>query len=186
MLLKRAPRAGAGPAGKILRLVQLRLRSCDHKRTSAPHVCWCGGRYLTIVIIAAVAVGAGLFGGALPAGFIPGGRSGPVRRQRHAAARRIPRTHGQCFVPGRADPGQDRGVDSFSTIGGYGVVTSTYQPNFGTIFVRMKPWDDRHSDALHVRGIMANAAAAGGEDFRSDHLSFQHSDDLRLWRIGRF
>src|SRR6185436_10004490 len=48
------------------------------------------------------------------------------------------------------------GVDSFSTIGGYGVVTSTYQPNFGTIFVRMKPWDERHSDALHVRGMMAS------------------------------
>ena len=47
------------------------------------------------------------------------------------------------------------GVESFTTIGGYGVVTSTYQPNFGTIFVRLKPWDDRHSEALHVRGIMA-------------------------------
>jgi hydrophobic/amphiphilic exporter-1 (mainly G- bacteria), HAE1 family len=35
------------------------------------------------------------------------------------------------------------------------VVTSTYQPNFGTIFVRLKPWDDRHSEALHVRGVMA-------------------------------
>ena len=35
-------------------------------------------------------------------------------------------------------------------------MTSTYQPNFGTIFVRMKPWDERSSDALHVRGIMAN------------------------------
>ena len=35
-------------------------------------------------------------------------------------------------------------------------MTSTYQPNFGTIFVRLKPWEERHSDALHVRGIMAN------------------------------
>ena len=48
------------------------------------------------------------------------------------------------------------GVDAFTTIGGYGVVTSTYQPNFGTIFVRMKPWDERHSEALHVRGMMAS------------------------------
>jgi HAE1 family hydrophobic/amphiphilic exporter-1 len=47
------------------------------------------------------------------------------------------------------------GVDAFTTIGGYGVVTSTYQPNFGTIFVRLKPWDDRHGEAMHVRGIMA-------------------------------
>jgi multidrug efflux pump subunit AcrB len=25
-----------------------------------------------------------------------------------------------------------------------------------THFVRMKPWEERHSDALHVRGIMAS------------------------------
>ena len=34
-------------------------------------------------------------------------------------------------------------------------MTSTYQPNFGTIFVRLKPWDERHGPALHVKGIMA-------------------------------
>src|SRR5438309_10638646 len=47
-------------------------------------------------------------------------------------------------------------VDSYQTIGGYGAVTSTYQPNFGTIFIRLKPWDERHGRALHVTGIMAS------------------------------
>ena len=42
------------------------------------------------------------------------------------------------------------GVDSFQTIGGYGAVTSTYQPNFGSIFVRLKPWEERHGPSLHV------------------------------------
>src|SRR5439155_467889 len=46
-------------------------------------------------------------------------------------------------------------VDSYQTIGGYGAVTSTYQPNFGSIFVRLKPWEERHEEALHVKGIMA-------------------------------
>ena len=46
------------------------------------------------------------------------------------------------------------GLDSYQTIGGYGVVTSTFQPNFGTIFVRLKPWDERKTAALHVSGIM--------------------------------
>src|SRR4029079_11202505 len=33
------------------------------------------------------------------------------------------------------------------------------QPNFGTIFVRLHPWDERKDPALHVRGIMAGLQA---------------------------
>jgi HAE1 family hydrophobic/amphiphilic exporter-1 len=110
---------------------------------------------LTILIIAAVAVGAGLFGGALPAGFIPDEDQGifgvNVTLPPAASLERTGRVLAQVEqLLSKTD-----GVDSFTTIGGYGVVTSTYQPNFGTIFVRLKPWDDRHSEALHVRGIMA-------------------------------
>ncbi len=46
------------------------------------------------------------------------------------------------------------GLDSYQTVGGYGAVTSTFQPNYGTIFVRMKPWEERKGAALHVNGIM--------------------------------
>ena len=111
---------------------------------------------LTIVIVAAVAVGAGLFGASLPAGFIPEEDQGifgvNVTLPPAASLERTGRVLSQV----EKILAKTEGVDSFSTIGGYGVVTSTYQPNFGTIFVRMKPWDERHSDALHVRGIMAN------------------------------
>jgi HAE1 family hydrophobic/amphiphilic exporter-1 len=51
------------------------------------------------------------------------------------------------------------GVESYQTIGGYGVVTSTYQPNFGTIFIRLKPWHDRHGAEMHVRGFMQRTLA---------------------------
>ena len=51
------------------------------------------------------------------------------------------------------------GIESYQTIGGYGLVTSTYQPNFGTLFVRLKPWEERHDPALHVRGIMRTLQA---------------------------
>ena len=47
------------------------------------------------------------------------------------------------------------GIDSFQTIGGYGVVTNTYQANYGSLFARLKPWEERHGEALHVKGIMA-------------------------------
>jgi HAE1 family hydrophobic/amphiphilic exporter-1 len=110
---------------------------------------------LTILIIAGVAVGAGLFGAALPAGFIPEEDQGifgvNVTLPPAASLERTGRVLSEVEqILAKTD-----GVDSFTTIGGYGVVTSTYQPNFGTIFVRLKPWDDRHSEALHVRGVMA-------------------------------
>jgi HAE1 family hydrophobic/amphiphilic exporter-1 len=110
---------------------------------------------LTIVIVAAVAVGAGLFGGALPAGFIPEEDQGifGVNVTLPPAAS-LERT-GKVLSQVEQILAKTEGVESFTTIGGYGVVTSTYQPNFGTIFVRLKPWDDRHTEALHVRGIMA-------------------------------
>ena len=110
---------------------------------------------LTIVIVAAVAVGAGLFGGALPAGFIPEEDQGIVGvNVTLPPAASLERT-GRVLTQVEQILAKTEGVEAFTTIGGYGVVTSTYQPNFGTIFVRLKPWDDRHSEALHARGIMA-------------------------------
>jgi hydrophobic/amphiphilic exporter-1 (mainly G- bacteria), HAE1 family len=110
---------------------------------------------LTILIIGAVAVGAGLFGGALPAGFIPEEDQGifgvNVNLPPAASLERTSKVLSQV----EQILAKTEGVDSFTTIGGYGVVTSTYQPNFGTIFVRLKPWEERHSEALHVRGVMA-------------------------------
>ena len=76
------------------------------------------------------------------------------------------------------------GIESYQTIGGYGVVTSTYQPNFGTIFVRLKPWEERHGEALHVNGHHGRAAAGARQDPRGDRLSVQHPHHLRLRRLG--
>jgi HAE1 family hydrophobic/amphiphilic exporter-1 len=114
---------------------------------------------LTIGMVAVVAVGAGLFGGALPAGFIPEEDQGifgvNVTLPPGASLERTSAVLGQIEeILAKTD-----GVDSYQTIGGYGVVTSTYQPNFGTIFIRLKPWEERHGDAMHVRGFMARIAA---------------------------
>jgi HAE1 family hydrophobic/amphiphilic exporter-1 len=110
---------------------------------------------LTIVILAAVVVGVGLFGRALPAGFIPEEDQGllGVNVQLPPGAS-LERTSAVLRKVEDILAGLD-GVESYQTIGGYGAVTSTYQPNFGSIFVRLKPWDERHGEALHVRGIMA-------------------------------
>ena len=110
---------------------------------------------VTILLVAAVAVGAGLFGRALPAGFIPDEDQGllGVNVQLPPGAS-LERT-GAVLTQVEQIVAKTPGVDAFSTIGGYGVVTSTYQPNFGTIFVRLKPWEERKDPALHVKAIMA-------------------------------
>ena len=107
-----------------------------------------------------VVVGAGLFGRALPAGFIPDEDQGilGVNVQLPPGAS-LERT-GAVLTQVEQIVAKTEGVDSFTTIGGYGVVTNTYQPNFGTIFMRLKPWEERHGRGLHVKGIMADAAAA--------------------------
>jgi len=38
-------------------------------------------------------------------------------------------------------------------------VTATFQPNFGTIFLRLEPWDERPGEKLHAKGIMAQLMA---------------------------
>ena len=110
---------------------------------------------LTILIVLVVAVGAGLFGRAIPAGFIPEEDQGiiGVNVQLPPGAS-LERT---AAVLTRVEQivAKAAGVDSFATIGGYGVVTNTYQPNFGTTFIRLKPWEERHGPDLHARGIMA-------------------------------
>src|SRR5688572_4197829 len=110
---------------------------------------------LTILIIGVVVVGAGALGRQLPAGFIPDEDQGllGVNVQLPPGAS-LERT-GALLTTVEQIVAKTAGVDSFATIGGLGLVTNTYQPNFGTILVRLKPWEERHGAALHVRGIMA-------------------------------
>src|SRR5215813_6095207 len=110
---------------------------------------------LTVLIVGVVVLGVALLGSAIPAGFIPDEDQGLVGvavqlppgaslERTSALMRKI-----------EAILAKTEGIESFQTIGGYGAVTSTYQPNFGSIFARLKPWEERHGDALHVKGIMA-------------------------------
>jgi HAE1 family hydrophobic/amphiphilic exporter-1 len=110
---------------------------------------------LTILLVAIVAVGAGFFGSQLPAGFIPEEDQGIIGiNVTLPAGASLERT---SAVLGQVEQilAKIEGIESYQTIGGYGVVTSTYQPNFGTIFMRLKPWEERHGEALHARGLMA-------------------------------
>ena len=109
---------------------------------------------LTIGIVAAVALGAGLFARVLPAWFIPDEDQGifgiNVQLPPGASLER------SSAVLKKVEDilAKTEGLDSYQTVGGYGAVTATFQPNYGTIFVRMKPWGERKTPALHVNGIM--------------------------------
>ena len=113
---------------------------------------------LTIGIVAVVAVGARLFARVIPAGFIPDEDQGilGVAVQLPPGAS-LDRTSAVLKKVEEILAKTD-GLESFQTIGGYGAVTSTYQANYGSIFARLKPWEERKGAALHVKGIMARLA----------------------------
>ena len=111
--------------------------------------------WLTIVIVAAVAVGAGLFGSALPAGFVPEEDQGVFSINVQLPPGSSLELTSGVLAKIEAILAKTEGVDSYNAIGGYGILTSSFQPNFGSFFVRLKPWEERHTEALHVRGVMA-------------------------------
>ena len=110
---------------------------------------------LTIGIMGVVVLGAVFFARAIPSGFIPDEDQGifGVNVQLPPGAS-LARTS-EVLKKVEAILAKTEGIESYQTIGGYGVVTNTYQPNYGSLFARLKPWEERHSDALHVKGIMA-------------------------------
>jgi hydrophobic/amphiphilic exporter-1 (mainly G- bacteria), HAE1 family len=109
---------------------------------------------ITIGIVGVVVLGAVVFARAIPAGFIPDEDQGifGVNVQLPPGAS-LARTS-EVLRKVEEILAKTEGVESFQTIGGYGVVTNTYQSNYGSIFARLKPWEDRHGAALHVKGIM--------------------------------
>ena len=110
---------------------------------------------ITIVIIAVVIVGAVFFGSKLPAGFLPDEDQGimGVMIQLPAGAS-LTRTS-EVLKKVEEILSRTEGIESYATIGGYGVVTNTYQPNYGTIFARLHPWEEREDVAVKVNAIMA-------------------------------
>ena len=107
-----------------------------------------------MLLLVAVVAGIWIIGKFVPGGFIPDEDQGifGVTVQLPAGAS-LERT---SLVLKKIEDilAKTDGLDSYQTVGGYGAVTSTFQSNYGTIFVRMKPWDERKTAALHVNGIM--------------------------------
>jgi HAE1 family hydrophobic/amphiphilic exporter-1 len=54
------------------------------------------------------------------------------------------------------------GVETFNTIGGLGLLTNSFQSNFGTFFIRLKPWEERTTPEESLRGIIGHLRAELG------------------------
>ncbi|HJX93628.1 MAG TPA: multidrug efflux RND transporter permease subunit [Pyrinomonadaceae bacterium] len=110
---------------------------------------------ITIGIVGVVILGALFFAKRIPAGFIPDEDQGilGINVQLPPGAS-LERT---STVLKKVEEilAKTEGIESYQTIGGYGVVTNTYQSNYGSLFARLKPWEERHGEELHVKGIMA-------------------------------
>src|SRR6188768_466714 len=104
--------------------------------------------FLTIVIIAVVVVGALFFGSRLAAGFLPDEDQGimGIGVQLPAGAS-LTRTS-EVLKKVEEILSKTEGIDSYQTVGGFGVVTNTFQPNYGTIFARLHPWKERKTADL--------------------------------------
>jgi HAE1 family hydrophobic/amphiphilic exporter-1 len=153
MLLKK-PRPMRGPLGAFFRgfnkVFEVTTNGYVHtSRLLVRH------GILTILIVGVVIVGAGLFAKVLPAGFIPDEDQGifGINVQLPPGAS-LERT---SVVLKKVEDilAKTEGVESYQTIGGYGAVTNTYQSNYGSLFARLHPWEERKGEALHVKGIMA-------------------------------
>ncbi len=111
---------------------------------------------LSLVVVGVVVVGAGLLGSRIPAGFVPEEDQGIVGVGVQLPPGASLQRTDEVMKKVEAIVAKTEGMDSYQTIVGLGIVTNTYQPNYGTIFMRLKPWEERKDPKEKLKGIMAS------------------------------
>ncbi len=108
---------------------------------------------LALVAIAGVAVSAGGLGSTLPAGFVPDEDQGifliNVQLPNASSLERTDKVVSQI----ESILAESEGVDSCNAIGGLGMLTNSFNSNYASFFCRLDPWEERHGEELHLRGI---------------------------------
>jgi len=109
----------------------------------------------SLVIIAGVGVLSGTIGSALRQGFVPDEDQGIflINVQLPNAAS-LERTDG---VMRRIEGilAATEGIEAYNSIVGLGMLTNSFNANYGSFFVRLEPWEHRGDPDLHVDAIMA-------------------------------
>ena len=129
-------------------------RSCSGHRSAA--LALARRSVLSLVILGGVVAGTGWFAGRPPGGFIPNEDQGVfmanVQLPNGASLERTDAVLRQVEAILAKTPG----VDSYNAIGGMGMLTNSFQPNFGSFFVRLMPWDERTSEQEQLKNILGH------------------------------
>jgi hydrophobe/amphiphile efflux-1 (HAE1) family protein len=103
------------------------------------------------VVLATVLTGA--LGKALPSGFVPDEDMGifMINAQLPPASS-LERTEGVVRQV-EAVLRNTQGIVACTGIGGLGILTNSFSPEFASFFCKLTPWEERKSKELHVQGI---------------------------------
>ena len=108
---------------------------------------------LALLVVVVSALGAGFFGKILPRGFVPDEDQGIfLINAQLPPASSLQRTD-EVLRKVEAILDETPGIESYTTIGGLGMLTNSFSPEFGSFFVRLTPWEERTTHELHVKGI---------------------------------
>jgi len=155
LLLKPSKGPGRGPLGLLFRGFN---RVFDITTTGYTRLAVALARkaVLSLVVLGVAVFLSWRMAAVIPGGFVPIEDQGVlmvnVQLPNAASLERTDQALRQAEAIMAATPG----VESFNTIGGYGVLTSTYQSNVGTLFARLKPWEERTTPEESLRGIITH------------------------------
>ena len=115
---------------------------------------------ISLVLLGGIVVGAGFFGKAVPGGFVPEEDNGyflmGIILPDAASAERTNAVSVKVEdILSKVD-----GIESFTLINGYNILSSSVSPNTATLFVQLKKWEERGTDKEIIRKINATMAKA--------------------------
>ena len=127
-------------------------------RATGSYTSWAGllarRAVLSLVAIAAVGLLSGGLAKSLRTGFVPDEDQGifmvNVQLPNASSLERAEPVLRQVEEILASTPG----VESYNTIAGLGLLTNSYSANYGSFFVRLKPWAERKTPELSLQGIM--------------------------------
>ena len=118
---------------------------------------------ISLVILAAIVLGAGVFSKWVPGGFVPEEDNGYILMGVILPdAASFERTDAVAAKVEKILEGID-GVESYTLINGYNILSSSVSTNSATFFVQLKNWEERKTDKAIIREINAITATSISE-----------------------
>ncbi len=184
MILKAESGPPKGPLGAFFRWFNKLF-----DRTTTGYVNWTRlfvrRTVLALLVVAGSGVRAGVFAKVLPVGFVPDEDQGifmiNVQLPLGSSLQRTDKVLRQI----EEILAKTEGVDACNAIGGLGMLTNSFSPEFGSFFCRLKPWDERKGAALHVKGIQRTVGAALARAADRGCVPLHAAHDLRVRCRGR-